>query len=91
MGWEGDLTGAPGFCKECGKNLKTSLHMKRHIVVIHMPGGWEVCGRRLKPSRQLQDHKTEHSKIVVLKYLPTLAVHLSLLGMEVSMCNLSIV
>ena len=56
-----------------------------------MPGGCEVCGRRLKPSRQLQDHETEHSKIVVLKYLPTLAVHLSLLGMEVSMCNFSIV
>ena len=32
MGWEGDLTCAPGFCKECGKTLKTYVNIKCHIV-----------------------------------------------------------
>ena len=49
--------------------------MKRHIVEIHMPLGCEVCERRLKPSRQLQDHKTDHNKITV--YISTLEVFLS--------------
>ena len=66
--------------------LAVSTHMLGGVG-----GGGEVCGRILKPSRQLQDHKTLHCKIPLFEYLPTLAVHLSLLGMEVSMCNLSIV
>ena len=82
---------AMGLCEECGKSLKTFGNMKRHIVTKHVCWRCEVCGRRPNHSRQMQAHKTGHHYIVVFKYLPTLAVHLSLLGMEVSMCNQSFV
>ena len=83
-GWGGKvkLFEAMGLCEECGMSLKTSGNINRHIVTKHVCWRCEVCGRRPNHSRQMQPHY-----IVVFRYLPTFAVHLSLLGMEVSMCN----
>ena len=56
------------FERNVKKPLKTSLNMKRHIVEIHMPWGCEVTWKETQAYKQLQDHKTEHSKLVVFKY-----------------------
>ena len=37
------------------------------------------------------NHKKEVHIVIVFKYLPTLAVHILVLGMEMCMCNLLVV
>ena len=87
MSEESESFGALVLCEECGSSFKTLKKYESPYSDRTKSTMCEVCGRRSLNSRQFQNHKMEHHRILVLIYFPTLAVHLQRLGTEMLMCN----
>ena len=72
----------------CGKIFYNSVNMKRHMVNNHELHSCKVCGRRPRTWSIMLNHKKEDNVVIVFKYIPTLAVHIFALCVEMCMCNL---